>query len=70
MNVSTLVSEQNVGKFHFQKTTKTREARNYLKQIEGRSKSVIYYLINFDTEYDRAKVQPYNGNDPRPPLGV
>ena len=24
----------------------------------------------FDTEYDRAKVPPYNGNDPRPPLVV
>ena len=23
-----------------------------------------------DTEYDRAKVPPYNGNDPRPPLVV
>ena len=22
----------------------------------------------FDTEYDRTKVPPYNGNDPRPPL--
>ena len=25
---------------------------------------------NFDTEYDRTKVPPYNGNDPRPPLVV
>ena len=24
----------------------------------------------FDTEYDWAKVPPYNGNDPRPPLVV
>ena len=24
----------------------------------------------FDTEYDRAKVPPYNGDDPRPPLAV
>ena len=24
----------------------------------------------FDAEYDRAKVPPYNGNDPRPPLVV
>ena len=24
----------------------------------------------FDTEYDRAKVPPYNGNDPRLPLVV
>ena len=27
-------------------------------------------LSLFDTEYDRAKVPPYNGNDPRPPLVV
>ena len=26
--------------------------------------------VCFDTQYDRAKVPPYNGNDPRPPLVV
>ena len=29
---------------------------------------VICYRNSFDTEYDRAKVPPYNGNDPRSPL--
>ena len=27
-------------------------------------------LSRIDTEYDRAKVPPYNGNDPRLPLVV
>ena len=27
-------------------------------------------LTFLNTEYDRAKVPPYNGNDPRPPLVV
>ena len=27
-------------------------------------------LSIFDTEYDQAKVPPYNGSDPRPPLVV
>ena len=26
--------------------------------------------LKIDTEYDRAKAPPYNGNNPRPPLVV
>ena len=29
-----------------------------------------FWCLAIDTEYDRAKVPPYNGNDPRPPLVV
>ena len=36
--------------------------------LGGRSLRKIREII--DTEYDRAKVPPYNGNDPRPPLVV
>ena len=38
-----------------------------IKVRKGHWMSVIW---NFDTEYDRAKVPPYNGNDPCPPLVV
>ena len=31
---------------------------------------VLFNQPEIDTEYDRAKVPPYNGNDPRPPLVV
>ena len=37
------------------------------KIILSSSRLLPNYL---DTEYDRAKVPPYNGNDPRPPLVV
>ena len=38
--------------------------------IAGRIKDKPEILTNFDTEYDQAKVPPYSGNGPRPPLVV
>ena len=41
--------------------------------LENTSHSRLKALIihaSFDTEYDRAKVPPYNGNDPHPALVV
>ena len=39
------------------------------------NKGLVHTIVwsrkkNFNTEHDRAKVPPYNGNDPRPPLVV
>ena len=33
------------------------------------STMVVHFLVGIDTEYDRAKVPPYNGNDPPPAPG-
>ena len=40
------------------------EGRNFLGCVLGPNDPCL------DTEYDRARVPPYNGNDPRPPLVV
>ena len=39
--------------------------------MTGRRFQVVYSHVwpNFDTKYDRAKVPPYNGNDPPPAPG-
>ena len=43
--------------------------RSQIASLQSQSQ-IPEISYDFDTEYDRAKVPPYNGNDPRPPLVV
>ena len=52
------------GKFRSILREKIRASKKYFVPAEFTES-----LLSFDTEYDRAKVPPYNGNDPPPAPG-
>ena len=55
-----------VSKLNSVPSQKERHQQCFYKRLELHVDRLKY----FDTEYDRAKVPPYNGNDPRFPLVV
>ena len=47
--------------------------KNLVLRLQNAHVNCMGHLLSereIDPEYDRAKVPPYNGNDPRPPLVV